>query len=254
MNGQFKLIVGVAPDMLRNPYTARCQQLFGSFSLRIGDFSPTKGVLGGEFLLVLLLHWNRAIHSLAEGKSRGAKLFFTVCEGEIWVRTTPKSLWKVSYVDHLQGKRIRAEVLCVPERLEAGLLSVSRKVLTGAEKAGIWTPDCVEMEQFLRDPDEYMRQVEALKNRVGYAQQSPSATAVFPQRNPQPHREPPVNSRFSQQMKPQPLISPVLSAPVERRHGTSPLFCPQCTGVLRPWGENQTSQTCPYCKHEVRTM
>lgn len=143
MKGELKVYVGVAPNMLRNSYTARHQLLFGGFSLQVGDASPAGDMMSGEFLLVLLLHWNKAIHRLADRKSRSAKLFFTVMEGEIWVRKTAKPWWKVSSIDYLQKpNRIRAEVLCVPGRLEAGLLSVSRKVLAGAQKAGIRTPDC----------------------------------------------------------------------------------------------------------------
>jgi hypothetical protein len=242
--------------MLRNPYTDRHQKLFGGFSLRIGDVSPTGGMMGGEFLLVLLLHWNRAIHRLGQGIIRGTKLFFTTCEGEIWVRKTAKSLWKVSYIDHLQGKRVRAEVLCVPERLEVGLLSVSRKVLTGAQKAGIWTPDCAEMEQYLRDPEEYMRQVEAatadtLQNRGQFAEQSLSSVSILAQRSSQQHLESAVNPRFSQTMTPEPPIPPVISDPAERQRGVPPIFCPRCNAVLKPWGV-QAQQSCSHCGFEVR--
>jgi hypothetical protein len=205
MNGEFKVYVDVAPSRVRNAYTTRHQQLFGGFSLQVADQSlPIGELMSGEFLLVLLLHWNKAIHPLVAGKSRGAKLFFTMAEGEIWVRKTAKPLWKISYIDYLaKTNRIRAEVLCSPERLEAGLLSVSRKVLAGAQKAGIWTPDCVEMERFLRSPEEYMRQDEAAttdtpKNQGRFAQQSPSAITPLARRFTQADLGPQANSRFHQ--------------------------------------------------------
>jgi hypothetical protein len=257
MSNEFKVYVDVAPNMLRNPYTDRHQQLFGGFSLQVGDVSlPTGGLLSGEFLLVLLLHWNKALYRLVEGKSRGTKLFFTFLEGELWVRKTAKSLWKVSYIDYLQGNRIRAEVLCIPERLEVGLLSVSRKVLAGAQTAGIWTPDSVEMERFLRDPEEYMRQSEATTdppmNRGRFAQQSASAASLAVHRFSQPHPDSPVSSRFAQTMPRQPPTPPVISDPAERRRGTPPIFCPRCMAVLMPWEATQTQQSCPLCRYEIR--
>jgi hypothetical protein len=261
MNGEFKVYVGVTPNMLRNHYTTRHQLVFGGLSLQVGDESlPTGDFLGGEFLLVLLLYWNKAIHRLAGGKSRAAKLFFTISEGEIWVRKTATSLWRVSYIDYLRPhNRIRAEVLCIPERLEAGLLSVSRKVLLAAREAGIWTPDCADMERFLSEPEEYIRECETNSadnnNRGKYADRSPSVPAARPPRffSQRFGRDPQISSLFSELLaSTRSSPPPAIYGPVERRPpGTPRPFCPRCLIAWIPSEDTRIHFTCPLCRYEI---
>jgi hypothetical protein len=88
---------------------------------------------------------------MSTGQSRAARIIFFDSPSEIWVRRTTKHWWKVSCVVRREKEKlIGPEILCIPERVEAALLQASRRLLSGARAAGVWSDDCAELTAFLR--------------------------------------------------------------------------------------------------------
>ncbi len=101
---------------------------------------------------VLLLEWCRSVWRLSAGEARYARLIFFDTPAQIWVRRTPSRWWKVSaVVREGKHKRVEAEALCLPERVEATLLTAAQRFLAGVRQAGVWGVDCEELAAFLSD-------------------------------------------------------------------------------------------------------
>jgi hypothetical protein len=110
-----------------------------------------------DFAGVLLLRWCCEVWRLSGGESRAARLIFFDTPSEIWVRRTATRRWKVSCVVREANRRtVTTEALCIPERIEAVLLSASQRFLAGVRRAGVWGRDCEQLASFLSDSQTYL--------------------------------------------------------------------------------------------------
>jgi hypothetical protein len=134
--------------------------LFTPFAIRIGDRDfPTS--VWTDFAGVSLFKWCRAAWAMSLGQARAARLTFWYTY-EFWLRRTTSSWWRLSLVERRpDSKEITFEALVLPERVEAELLTASRRLIAGAKDAGVWTDDCVALQAFLDDPEDYLHRLDA---------------------------------------------------------------------------------------------
>jgi hypothetical protein len=155
--------IGVCPDreLLVNqpPQFRHTNLLFTPFAIRVGerDFPAS---FWTDFAGASLFKWCRAVWAMSLGEARAARLTFWYTY-EFWLRKTVSNWWRLSLVERKpDSKKITYEALVIPERVEAALLTASRKLIAGAKSAGVWTEDCAALQAFLDDPEGYLHQLE----------------------------------------------------------------------------------------------
>lgn len=152
MHKAFKIGMAVLPEMLQNPppQFARMGLLYTPLTIRLAGV-PYPRLGWCDFTGPLLLRWHREVQRLIAHESRYARLIFCDSPREVWLRRTNGPWWKASGVAR-QGKNktIEAEVLCLPERVEAELHAASQWLLDVARKADVWTEDAAALDAFLR--------------------------------------------------------------------------------------------------------
>lgn len=158
------LHIGVCTDreILSNqpPQFRHTNLLFTPFAIRVGerDFPAS---FWTDFAGASLFKWCRAVWGLSYGEARAARLTFWYTY-EFWLRKTTRHWWRLSLVERKPAsKDITYEALVLPERVEAELLTASRRLIRGAKDAGVWTEDCATLQAFLEDPEDYLAQLEA---------------------------------------------------------------------------------------------
>ncbi len=156
MTAQFKIHIGTEPEILRHPppQFAHLRVIYCPICVTVGGLTfPI--ACWADFGAVLLLSWQQEVWQLSRRERRAARLIFYDTPNEIWIRRTYERWWKVSCVlrNHKE-KVIEGELLCLPEQVEAELLSASQKLLGGARKAGVWSKDCHELQTFLQEQTE----------------------------------------------------------------------------------------------------
>ena len=143
------MIVRTAPPQYRNPRRIYCPV---GISVNSHVF-PSPGWC--DLTGVLLLDWCRSVWRMSAGEARYARLIFFDTPAQVWVRRTPSRWWKVSaVVREGKKKRVEAEALCLPERVEATLLSAAQRFLAGIREAGVWGVDCDELAEFISQQEE----------------------------------------------------------------------------------------------------
>jgi hypothetical protein len=162
VKSRFRIGVCTAAEILANqpPQFRHTNLIFTPFGIRVGDRDfPAPGWT--DFAGASLFKWCRAVWAMSFGEARAARLTFWYTY-EFWLRRTASHWWRLSLVERTpDSKRIISEALVLPERVEAELLTASRKLIAGAKAAGVWTEDCAALQAFLDDPEEYLRQLEA---------------------------------------------------------------------------------------------
>jgi hypothetical protein len=251
MSTKFRIGVNTDKEILSDPppQFRHVNLIFTPFAVRVGNLDyPIAGWT--DFAGVALFRWYWAVLNLSNDKSRAARLPFWYAY-ELWLRRTKGHWWRLSLVERRpKHQTILHETLVIPEVVEAGLLSATRKLLAGARSVGVWTDDCVALDALLKGRESYLEEMEAgripspsfLSGRAPVRLQRDEAMWGLSSAPPAPsngiHRLPPADRD--------------LPLPIRRRMLSPPLLCPSCGGILRPWQPDQTNQFCPLCKHDVR--
>ena len=153
MSSKFRVGFNTDPEIVREPppQYRHPRRIFCPVGITVGArVFPGPGWC--DLTGVLLLEWCRAVWRLSAGEARYARLIFFDTPAEVWVRRTASRWWKVSaVVREGNRKRVEAEALCLPERVEATLLTASQRFLAGVRQAGVWGVDCEELADFLSD-------------------------------------------------------------------------------------------------------
>lgn len=162
MKNRFHIGVCTERELLVNqpPQFRQTNLLFTPFAIRIGhrDFPAS---FWTDFAGAWLFKWSRAVWRMSYGEERAARLPFWYTY-EFWLRKTTRHWWRLSLVERKpDSKHITYEALVLPERVEAELLTASRRLIAGAKNAGVWTEDCATLQVFLDDPEDYLAQLEA---------------------------------------------------------------------------------------------
>ncbi len=153
MPSMFRVGFALDPEIIRDPppQYRNPRRVFCPVGIGVGSYvMPGPGWC--DLTGVLLLEWCRAVWQLSAEESRYARLNFFDTPAQVWIRRTPSKWWKVSAIVR-QGnqKRIEAEVLCLPERVEAALLSAAQRFLAGVRAAGVWGVDCEQLAEFVSE-------------------------------------------------------------------------------------------------------
>ncbi len=162
MRTRFRIGVCTDREILTNqpPQFRHMNLLFTPFAIRVGerDFPASYWT---DFAGASLFKWCRAVWAMSYGENRAARLTFWYTY-EFWLRKTTGHWWRLSLVERKPGaKQVTHEALVLPERVEAELLTASRKLIAGAKNAGVWTEDCATLQAFLEAPEDYLQQLEA---------------------------------------------------------------------------------------------
>src|SRR5258708_4469093 len=120
MASNFQIGFDTDPVIVRNPppQYRHLPLTFCPVGIRVDSrVFPTPGWC--DFTGILLLRWAYEVWNLSDATSRAARLIFFNSPSEIWVRRTPTHWWKVSCIVRSdKQKRVEAEALCTPERIE----------------------------------------------------------------------------------------------------------------------------------------
>lgn len=162
MKTRFHIGVCTDHEILTNqpPQFRHTNLIFTPFAIRVGerDFPAS---FWTDFAGASLFKWCRAVWGLSLGDAPAARLTFWYTY-EFWLRKTASNWWRLSLVERQpDSKQITYEALVLPERVEAELLTASRRLIAGAKRAGVWTEDCATLQAFLDDPEDYLQQLEA---------------------------------------------------------------------------------------------
>ena len=162
MINRFHIGVCTDRDLLVNqpPQFRHTNLLFTPFAIRVGDRdfpAPT----WTDFAGASLFKWCRAVWGLSYGEQRAARLTFWYTY-EFWLRRTTRHWWRLSLVERYPvSRKFIHEARVLPERVEAELLTASRRLIAAAKNAGVWTEDCATLQAFLEDPEDYLAQLNA---------------------------------------------------------------------------------------------
>jgi hypothetical protein len=162
MKSEFQIGVCTEREVLVNqpPQFRHTNLLFTPFAIRVDDRAFPASVWT-DFAGASLFKWCRAVWAMSLGEARAARLPFWYTY-EVWLRKTVSNWWRVSLVERLpDSKKITYEALVLPERVEAALLTASRKLIAGAKGADVWAEDCATLAAFLEDPEDYLAQLES---------------------------------------------------------------------------------------------
>ncbi len=162
MTCDFRISVCTARVILANqpPQFRHTNLLFTPFGICVGE-RDFPGAAWTDFAGASLFKWCRAVWGLSYGEARAARLTFWYTY-EFWLRKTTRHWWQLSLVERKpDSKQITYETLVLPERVEAELLTASRRLIAGAKNAGVWSEDCATLQEFLEDPEDYLDQLAA---------------------------------------------------------------------------------------------
>jgi len=244
----FRIGFNTAPEIIRNPppQYRHLPMTYCPVGVKVASLVfPVPGWC--DFAGVLLLRWAHEVWSLSDGKTRAARLIFFDTPSEIWVRRTAARWWKVScVVREGRQKNIEAETLCLPERVEAAILSASQRFLAGVRRCDVWGKDCEELAAFVKHPDAY---VEAMREM--HAERAAAAQAPDPL-PPAVRKRLLGNNGAEEQGQSPPDAIPQPSRPTEAHAAYLPILCPRCSAVLAPWVRTQTQQNCRHCGLNIR--
>lgn len=161
MKTTFRIGVCTDREILTNqpPQFRHINLIFSPFGIRV-DERDFPASVWTDFAGASLFKWCRAVWAMSLGEARAARLTFWYTY-EFWLRRTTSHWWRLSLVERKpDSKEITYEALILPERIEAELLTASRKLIAGAKNAGVWTEDCATLQAFLDDPENYLHQLE----------------------------------------------------------------------------------------------
>ena len=248
MASNFHIGLNTDPEIVRNPppQYRHVPMTFCPVGVKVDSrVFPIPGWC--DFAGVLLLRWAHEVWNLSDGKTRAARLIFFDTPSEIWARRTASRWWKVSCVVRRdKQKKVEAEALCMPERIEAAVLSASQRFLTGVRRCGVWGTDCEELAAFVDNPDVYVEAMRQLQAERAAASQTPDPLPPAIRKRLLGHVQDDEREQFP------PKATPQGPRPTEGQFVYLPIFCPRCAAVLAPWVGTQTHQTCQQCGLSIR--